>query len=102
MKKSEVTEGVERVVLQIIQNLNTRKIQVIDSKTQNIMRMAVSSYLNNFSDDRIVDGIDYAIHITGNFASLEVNLSPISEHGLAFFKKHKMCKPNMKLVGVPQ
>lgn len=100
MKKSEVTEGVEKVVFQLIAMLNRKEIKVIDGETQQMMRRAVAAYLANISADCLVDGVDYAIHITGNRAQLSVNLSPINEHGLAFFKRHQMCRPNMKLVEV--
>lgn len=102
MKKSEVTQGVEKVVFQMIARLNRHEIKVINAETQQMMRGAVAAYLANVSGDTMVEGVDYAIHITGNRDQLSVNLSPINEHGLAFFKRHKMCRPNMQLAEVPK
>ena len=100
MKKTNIAEGIEKSVFQLVAVLNRKGSSVIDVATQNMMRMAVAAYLMNVSEDRLVQGTDYMVTITGNYDELRINLCPLSEVGLAFFKKHRMCPANMQLAKV--
>lgn len=100
MKKSNVAEGIESSVFKLVAHLKRKGSGVIDVATQNMMRRAVVAYLENVSEERLAPGTDYLVTITGNYDELRINLCPLSEAGLAFFKKHRMCPANMQLAKV--
>ena len=100
MTEQNVAQGIENSVFKLVAQLKRKGSGIIDVPTQNMMRRAVVAYLENVSKERLAPGTDYMVTITGNYDELRINLYPLSEVGLAFFKKHRMCQANMQLAKV--
>ena len=100
VNEAGVLPAIEATILKLVTLLDKKGIKVIDIESQNMMRRAISACLETFPENPIVEGTDYMVTITGNFDELRINFCPLSESGLAFFKKHRMCPANMQLAKV--
>lgn len=97
MPKIHLLKEIQKVISTIAEPLKGRTPGL---EVRKIMTLATVACIDAAYPDAITFEVDYALNITAVAHRINLNLNPITENGLAFFKMHRMCPRNMELIPI--